>query len=158
MQAILTRKPTLASAAICIRLLDAWSHSIGIYGPGLVIDSTALNDGVRRRSWDEAMHGVSAALLLDIPLPDEDAGRAWALDRLGTPYDWPAIAGFAFGKPERQNPARLYCHEFVAGWCKAGGLDDFDAVRLVKAKHLVRVAARRGSVTPLVRRVHFTAL
>lgn len=152
---VLTRQPTLASWAIRARLLEAWSHSMGIEKPGQVLDSTALHDGVRRRSLGEALHNASGVLRLHMPLPDEASGLAWAREHLGTPYDWPAIAGFAFGEPDRQNPKRLYCHEFIAGWAKAGGLTDFDGLRLVGSRHLIRVAARVGAIEPMRRVVQW---
>jgi hypothetical protein len=149
MQALLTRQPTLASVAIRARLLEPWSHSMGVLSPTEVLDSTALHDGVRPRPMSQALAPATAVLSLHLPLPDEASGLAWARERIGTPYDWPAIWGFAIDKPDRQDPKRVYCHEFIAGWCRAGGLTDFDPLRLVKAKHLIRVAARIGQVREL---------
>ena len=149
MQALLTRQPTLASLGIRARLLDAWSHSMGVLNPTTILDSTALHDGVRERPLSEALAPATSVLSLHIPLPDEASGLAWALDRKGTPYDWPAIWGFFVGDPSRDDPKRLYCHQYIAGWCRAGGLTDFDPLRLVKAKHLIRVAARIGQVREL---------
>lgn len=153
MIALLTRQPTLASLAIRVRLLESWSHSMGLESPGQVLDSTALNDGVRRRDLVAALHNASKVARLTLPLPDEASGLAWAQEQLGTPYDWPAISGFAFGEPDRENPKRLYCHEFIAGWAKAGGLKDFDGLRLVGSRHLIRVAARIGRIEPLQRSI-----
>lgn len=136
MQFALTRAHSTASFAIRGRLTarrwargefvtETWSHAASIldWSPKAeVIDSTFMLGGVVRRPLDDVLRPASAFLIVDAPLPDEDAARHFLIEQEGKDYDWRSGFGFAIGNAAWYDPADWFCFELVAAQMWAGGL------------------------------------
>ena len=59
-------------------------------------------------------------LFVDVPLPDEAAAQAFALSKVGCPYDWEAILDFVL-PIELHEPRHLICSAFARLTLEAGG-------------------------------------
>lgn len=131
MKFVFIRSNTLACQLI--RAVDGgrWSHcAIGAQGDAGPFAGSAIEagfpHGVRVRSWAGLLRDRPDHVVIEAPLPDEEAAMYFALGKDGAAYDWPAIPALAirrvFGTaPLWERPQAWYCAELLLGACAAGG-------------------------------------
>lgn len=140
MKALLTRANTVASFAIRARVWQNWSHGLVIDAPGVAIDSTFKQAGVRRRPLAEALRGVSAIRPMEFLLDREAEARDWLYHQVErqADYDLHCIVGFAFGDRDWRDDSAWFCWELLAGQIEQGSDYRFDNLSRVTPRDLLR--------------------
>jgi hypothetical protein len=90
--------------------LSQVSHAEVVLRDGTIVG--AYGDGVQHRPGDYDT-GSTAQMFVDIPHPDVDAWETFLLGKVGTPYDYAAIAGFAL-HADMHTPGHTICSALVA--------------------------------------------
>lgn len=101
---------------------DTWSHC-GVYHPEYGVIEALTKPGVVPTPLDEWVATYPVFVFLRIAVPDPAAALAFAVDQIGTPYDFGGAFG-AFLEPWRtdwHNPNAWYCSELVEAVIEAGG-------------------------------------
>lgn len=65
---------------------------------------------------------LTGEAFFDVPLPNEDAARTYALGKIGEPYDFAAILGFLVPLADPQSNDHAICSAFVISTLIAGAL------------------------------------
>ena len=98
--------------------LAAVSHAEVVLRDSTIIGAYA--SGVARRPADYDT-GSTAQMFVDIPHPEVDAWEAFLIGKIGTPYDFAAIAGFAL-HTNMHTPGHTICSALVADALRHIGL------------------------------------
>ena len=98
--------------------LSLVSHAEVVLRDGTIIGAYAA--GVARRPHDYDT-GSTAQMFVDIPHPEVDAWEAFLIGKIGTPYDYAAIAGFAL-HADMHTPGHTICSALVADALRHVGL------------------------------------
>lgn len=132
MRLIFTRQHSIGSLLIRFFTWSRWSHVAILEDDSMVIDSTFLHGGVRRRPLAELLAQASRHQMLDLNVPNEAAALDFARAQIGRPYDWTAVLGILFRAPGWALPDRWFCSELAEAVVLAGGLKRFreDAARI----------------------------
>lgn len=134
MKFIFSRTPTIGSHLIRLAtakdgwtMKGGWSHAANLLPNGGVIDSMA-GHGVRPpRSLSSYLSAFPDHKIIEVKLPYEERGDAWALTQIGAGYDtrglWYHLVGRVLtGSRNWQEDGKWFCSEYGAmRFIMAGG-------------------------------------
>lgn len=93
-----------------------WNHTAVLFDDSNDIDNCSVVDvtassGVRVMSFYRFKKIYKNIEILDTYVPDENAGKSFALSQIGKKYDWGAIFGIIFQNRNWESRNRWFCAE-----------------------------------------------
>lgn len=111
MRLIFSRSHTVGSVVIRGVTWSPWSHC-GIWTPDGTVLEANYPHGVREVALATFLKHASHWEFVDIDVPDEAAGIAWARSQIGKPYDVWGVIGLGLRRDWQADDA-WWCSEFM---------------------------------------------
>lgn len=136
MKLLLSKRRHPGSALIRAITWSRWSHVDIVVDDDMLL-SAAAPYGVEFSMREDRLARASAAVMIELPVPDEPAAIAWAMRQLAKPYDWLGVIGLGLHRNWQDDDA-WFCSEFAMQAAQAGGYAPYrqNRVRRLVPEHI----------------------
>jgi hypothetical protein len=115
---VLDSRNSIGAWLIKLFTFSKWNHTAVMFEDSenfqnnTVIDVTGFS-GVRAMHFSEYKKLYPRMEIIDANVPDEEAGKRFALAQIGKKYDWGAIVGIIFQRRDWEQATKWFCSELT---------------------------------------------
>lgn len=112
MKLVLCRSPGLGSLILRAYMGSRWSHAaVWDDAAGYVTDTTLWQGGVLTHHESDFFAAHPQFRVIDVPVQEVEAARAWLQAQVGKGYDWSALFGIFFRTGLWEDDDKWFCSE-----------------------------------------------